>query len=329
MSNLVLFNNKGGVGKTTLVFNLAHMFTRLGRSVVAVDCDPQCNLSSIMLSEEALFDLWEKDGATTISRCLEPVRRGKGDVSTPEVIQIAPGLLLVPGDLTLSRFEQTLAEEWAKKAGEDNERALDVTTAIDLLCRKAREVTNAEIVVLDIGPNLGALNRAALLACDAVLVPLAPDLFSLRGLENMGPVIGEWRREWAFVREHRMKGRVQESWPVHPVEPIGYLVQQHLARSDRPVKGYANWAQRIPAAYRRHILGEDVEVEIPEIASDPNCLATFRHFASLVPLAQTARRPLFDLKQADGVSGGQLKIVLEAKKQIQTLAEKILAKLGC
>jgi cellulose biosynthesis protein BcsQ len=330
MSSFVLFNNKGGVGKTTLAFNLAHMFARLGRVVVAVDCDPQCNLSSIMLSEQTLFDLWQESGdATTISRCLEPVRRGKGTVLAPTTIEVAPNLFLLPGDLALARFEQTLAEEWAKKMSADNERALDVTTAIDLLCWSALKETGANIVLLDVGPNLGALNRAALLACDAVLVPLAPDLFSLRGLENMGPTLREWRREWSVVRDQWMRGRDQESWPVHAIDPIGYVVQQHLARVDRPVKGYANWAQRIPSCYRENVLQEDLHGEIPGIADDPHCLATLRHFASLVPLAQAARKPLFDLRQADGIGGGQLKTVAEAKAQIESLAGKILEKLGC
>lgn len=64
----VLFNNKGGVGKTTLTFNIAHMMARLGKRVVVLDFDPQCNLTAMFLEDETLIELWREpepvDGAT-------------------------------------------------------------------------------------------------------------------------------------------------------------------------------------------------------------------------------------------------------------------------
>jgi cellulose biosynthesis protein BcsQ len=59
MKSLTLFNNKGGVGKTTMTFNLAHMFARLGRTVAIIDCDPQCNLSALALSDDDLEESFE------------------------------------------------------------------------------------------------------------------------------------------------------------------------------------------------------------------------------------------------------------------------------
>ncbi len=54
---LTFFNNKGGVGKTSLVFHLAWMLSAMGRRVVAVDLDPQANLTSAFLSEDELEEL--------------------------------------------------------------------------------------------------------------------------------------------------------------------------------------------------------------------------------------------------------------------------------
>lgn len=176
MKSLVFFNNKGGVGKTTLTFNLAHMLARQGPRVVVLDYDPQCNISTILLDETVLADVWEgEQPGATVKDCLDLVRRGKGDVVQPRLSQVADGLWLLPGHLGLSRFEQTLAEGFAKTLGVDNERALDLTTALDLLSNLAADAVGADILLVDVGPSLGALNRAALLACDHVVLPVAPD----------------------------------------------------------------------------------------------------------------------------------------------------------
>ncbi len=328
MKSLVFFNNKGGVGKTTLAFHLAHMMARMGRRIVAIDCDPQCNLSAVLLSNDELFDIWEQETPDrTVSDCVELVRRGKGEVRKPQLTRVDTNLWLLPGKLELSRFEQTLAEEWAKKADTNNERALDVTTALDLLSNLAAQAVNADIVLFDIGPNLGALNRSTLLACDAVIVPMAPDLFSLQGLRNVGPSLRAWRKEWHSVRERNMEDRPQANYPPHEFKPIGYIVQQHLARADRPVSGYASWAAAIPTVFHKEVLGE-TEVNIPpDIDSDPSCIASVKHFSSLVPLAQQARKPLFDLKHADGIGGGQIQAVALARKQFTELTYDVLSRL--
>ena len=328
MKSLVLFNNKGGVGKTTLTFNVAHMMARLGLRTVVLDYDPQCNISAIFLSEEVLFDLFESSSSegATVARCIDPVRRGRGDVIPPKLVPADSNLWLLPGDLALSRFEQTLAEEWAKTKSVDNERALTVTTALDLLSNMAAQQVRADVVLLDVGPSLGALNRATLLACDSVLLPLAPDLFSLQGLKNVGPTLREWRRDWDVVRQSHFQGREQATLPPHSFEPIGYIVQQHLARADRPVAGYEKWFSQIPAVFHEFVLGDAVPTSL-RVDQDPFCVATLKHFASLVPLAQVARKPMFDLRRADGIGGGQIQAVAKCRMEFESLARVLAQRL--
>ncbi len=342
MRSLVLFNNKGGVGKTTLTFNLAHALGRLGYRVAAIDCDPQCNLSVIFLGEEDLLELWQSEHARTrtVDGCVDLVRRGKGDVRRPTMTQVAEAdnLWLLPNQLHLSRFEQPLAEEWPKTMSPDNDRALDVTLALERLSRLAAQAVNADILMIDVGPSLGALNRAALLACDAVILPLAPDLFSLKGMENVGPTLREWRTHWQRLRDIVLtdpgltdEDARRESMS-HEFRPIGYIVQQHLARADRPVRGYLQWAKQIPSTYHEVVLGEprsdpELSVEL-SVETDPECIATIKHYASLVPIARRVRKPMFDLKQADGISGGQIQSVHRCRADFTDLAERIAHRLG-
>ena len=326
MKSFVLFNNKGGVGKTTLTFNICHMMARKGLRTVMLDYDPQCNLSAVALSEDTLFEIWEKSGdagdGTTVARSIDLVRRGKGDVRTPALEAIADDLWLVAGDLALGRFEQALAEAWGQVHQMDNERAIHVTTSLQRLSELAGNKAKADVVVLDVGPNLGALNRAALLAVDAVLMPVAPDLFSLQGLRNIGPTIREWREDWGRVEE-RAAGVKS-----HKFEPRGYIVQQHLARADRPVTAYDKWATQIPAVFHEQVLDEPKARWPKTREEDPYCIAMLKHFASLVPVAQLARKPIFDLKQADGIGGGQIQAVAKARSEFEDLVRKIQVLLG-
>jgi cellulose biosynthesis protein BcsQ len=336
MKSLTLFNNKGGVGKTTLTFNIAHMLARKGYRTVALDYDPQCNLSAIFLSDEELAELWEEesskdmtraDGTRTVAGCIDLIRRGKGDIRQPSLIPVADDLWLLPGHLALSRFEQQLAEEWPKIHGVNNERALDVTTALDLLSNLAAQQVSADIVIIDVGPSLGALNRAALLACDAVMVPLAPDLFSLQGLANVGPTLREWRHDWDNVYQNRLHHTAQEALPIHRFQPIGYIVQQHLSRADRIPAGYQRWAARVPWYFHHYVLGEADPPEDLSIENDDQCISLIKHFASLVPLAQNARKPIFDLKQADGIGGGQIQAVARARREFEALVTQLIGRL--
>jgi cellulose biosynthesis protein BcsQ len=327
VKSLVLFHNKGGVGKTTLTFNLAHMAARLGHRTAVLDYDPQCNLSSIFLSEEELAELWQSGAADeTVAACIEPVRRGKGGVNPPQMRLVADQLWVLPGHLDLSRFEQALAEEWPKTMSAGNERSLDVTTSLDLLSNMAGDAVGADLVFLDVGPSLGALNRAALLCCDAVVMPLAPDLFSLQGMRNVGPTLRSWRDDWHVVRERHMTGREQMALPPHEFRPIGYVVQQHLARKDQAVKGCARWAESIPSTFRQEVLGESAAGS-GSVDDDRFCLASIRHFASLVPIAQQARKPMFDLKQSDGIGGGQIQAVARCRREFEALVQKLVDRL--
>ena len=62
MITIALFNNKGGVGKTTLAYHLAHMFRRLDYSVLAVDLDPQANLTSAFFRRRIIGGCLGREG---------------------------------------------------------------------------------------------------------------------------------------------------------------------------------------------------------------------------------------------------------------------------
>ena len=331
------FNNKGGVGKTSLVYHLAWMYSDLGARVVAADLDPQANLSAAFLDEDRLEQLWpDGDHLQTIFGCVQPLLRGVGDVGDPhiefvveqrlelvEFVEMKLGLLV--GDLSLSRFEDPLSEVWPK-CNDGDERAFRVISAFWRIMQKAAAKHGADVVLMDLGPNLGAINRAALISADYVVIPLSPDLFSLQGLRNLGPTLRRWRQEWG---ERSKKNPAPDLFlPVGSMEPAGYIVLQHSVRMDRPVKAYDRWIARIPSEYREAVLGQQQNGWPGGTSNDPNCLRLLKHYHSLMPLAQEAHKPMFHLKAADGAIGAHLQAVQGAYRDFRELANKIAAQTG-
>ncbi|MEN9374038.1 MAG: hypothetical protein RIR79_1590 [Pseudomonadota bacterium] len=321
---LTFFNNKGGVGKTTLVYHIAHMLSLMGVGVLVVDCDPQANLSAAFLKDEEIQKIWDDtENIRTIYRAVKPMIR-KGDYSEPQLELITQNLYLIVGDLGLSSFEDQLSEQWSK-ANDDNPntygRAFDVLTAFWRCSQDAAEKCNADIIIFDIGPNLGAINRSVLLGTDNIIVPLGADLFSLRGLQNIGPALREWKKSW---ENRSAKSFDDYLLPKGKMDVLGYVAMQHQERLSRPVLAYKNWVDRIPSDYRKYIKNDDTEDNIPKIEEDPYALALLRHYKSIIPIAQEARKPIFSLKTADGVSGSQMATIRAAYQDFHALAIKIL-----
>lgn len=242
MKTVAFFNNQGGVGKTSLVYHLAWMFAEQGMPVLAVDLDPQANLTAMFLDEERLEEIWpeSEEHPATVYGAVRPILRGIGDIAAPPVEQIIPHLGLLAGDLGLSGFEDKLSTAWPNCHNSD-ESAFRIMTAFHRLMKEMAGDW-AELVLIDVGPNLGAINRSALIASDHVCLPLAPDLYSLQGLRNLGPALVRWRTTWRDLKDKTPKNL---SLPAGSMRPAGYVLMQHGMRDHRPVKAYQRWMDKI------------------------------------------------------------------------------------
>lgn len=325
MKIVIFFNNKSGVGKTSLVYHLAWMFAELGKRIIVADLDPQANLTSMFLDDDRLEELWNhpQNGAGTIYTVLEPRLRGLGDIKLesfrPE--PIADNIGLIPGDLRLAGFEDYLSEAWLQCA-DGKEDAFRTISAFYRIIKKSAYDFNADYVFVDVGPNLGAINRSAMISSDCIVVPLAPDLFSLQGLKNLGHSLARWRKEWAD-RKNKCKDK-ELPLPDAIMYPIGYILAQYNIRKKRPVKSYEKWMAKIPKTYRESVLLQAFK----KIEEDPYCLAILKHYYSLMPMAMAARKPMFFLKPADGAIGSHVEFVKNCYSDFKILADKLLTSLS-
>jgi len=323
---LTFFNNKGGVGKTSLVFHLAWMFSEMGKKVVAIDLDPQANLTSAFLPEDTLEQLWALDelfGGTTIYQCVRPLTQ-VGDIQEPQTQRINANLHLVPGDLALAGFEDQLSRVWPDAMGSrDLYRPFRLLTAFWQVGQMAAAQHQADIILADVGPTLGAINRSALIGSDHVVIPLAADLFSLQGLRNLGPTLANWRTDW----QKRLDNWVPPGFelPRGEMRPLGYILMQHTERLSRPAKAYKKWADRIPQTYEESVLASGLS---DSDTGDDNCLARLKHYRSLVPMAQEVLKPIFHLTAADGAIGSHAQAAQDAWADFNKLATVILHRMG-
>jgi cellulose biosynthesis protein BcsQ len=323
MKTITFFNNKGGVGKTSLLYHTAQMFAELGKRVLAVDLDPQTNLSQIFLEEDRFLAIVEEE--KTIKQALRRIEKKQGDILEAHIEPINDRLYLLPGDLELSLIEDKLSKEWYEcLTGEWYPFALQ--SAFYRIIKAAAERYAIEYVFIDVGPNFGAINRASLISSDYLIVPSTADLFSLRGLSNIGERIESWMEEWKKRLGERMDDTMSLDLPNEKITPLGYVLMQHGVKGNKPVNAYKKFADRIPTVFRGSFKLTAARQTLT-FDNDPYCLALVKHYNSLMPMAMEARKPIFALKPADGAIGAHYHAVRMVYSDFERLSRKVMERI--
>jgi chromosome partitioning protein len=164
---VAIANQKGGVGKTTTVINLATSFALEGYRVLAVDVDPQGNLTS------GLGLRGQRGEGGTVYEALLTDAPSEACLLSTQVDNLA----LIPADRHLTGAEIELVS----------------TASREHRLRRLLEPLRArfDLILIDCPPSLGLLTLNALVAADAVLIPLHCEYFALEGLADL---VGTLRR---------------------------------------------------------------------------------------------------------------------------------------
>jgi chromosome partitioning protein len=320
VNTITFFNSKGGVGKTTLVYHVAWMCAELNRRVLAVDLDPQANLTTMLLSDDQLAHLWpEAGGDQGILQYIKSVT-GPGNVADPPVREIRNDLYLLPGDLGLSELEGSLSDSWSDCLN-GKETAFDHMNSLHRAIQRAADEVRAEVVLVDLGPTLGALNRAAIVTTEHIIVPLSPGMLSLMALQSVGSALQRWREGW---EERLAVGSNSSKVSIEPsaMNVLGYVLTNLSPFRNGLTRAQSEWASRVPEAFARHVmLDADFAAESN---SDPNRIGLIKNYPSLILLADDARKPMFKLTPADGAIGAHAAAVIKCYLDFKELTLDIL-----
>lgn len=336
MKIVSFFNNKGGVGKTTLTGNIASYFaSALGKKVLIVDCDPQCNITQYILGDEKTINLyWPKDGvkgevrSKTIMDIVQPIVDGDATINSSVKPIASKGnrfsVDLLPGDPRFSLFEDQLSQAWndipSGKAG-----GFRVSNWLRSYLGSLGD--KYDIVFVDVSPSLGAINRSVLLSSDNFITPLGADAFSLLGVRNISRWISTWVEyyEVGIQQAERFNPGMLEKYDISREVPIrsgyvGYTLQQYIAKSKegvrRPTKAYERILNDVPLEVEKHLSSFALEGTDLRLGDVPNLY-------SLIPLAQTVNAPIIALKGKDGLVGSQFIQAENYKSIIGSLASAI------
>jgi cellulose biosynthesis protein BcsQ len=322
MKTICFFNNKGGVGKTTLTCNIAASFAQaLKRRVLVIDCDPQCNATQLIIGDQRTSEYYFPErvtnaGFSTILDVVNPIQEGdseiNADVNPLLGSQNRFGVDLIAGHPRLSIVEDTLSQAWNSVIGGSIgglRQSNWCSALLEILDNRY------DVAFIDLGPSLGSINRSVLLGSDYFVTPLGSDVFSIVGVRN----IAEWLDQWTGFYDrgldtsNRISPGALERYPtVRRTVPItqgyiGYTLQQYIAKSKggvrRPTVAFDRILNRVPTEIEQSLgrfFAPGLSMREAKLGDVPNMF-------SIIPLAQSANVPIIALESSDGLVGAQFK----------------------
>lgn len=327
---IALFNHKGGVGKTTMTFNLGWMLAEKGKKVIIVDCDPQCNLTGMVLGfkdAKRFESMYKSVGVTNIREGLAPAFESRPTPIKPVNCESIHGrmempllLHLLPGHIGLAEYEVPLGV--AQALSGSLVTLQNLPGSLHYLFSKTADKYNADFILVDMSPSLGPINQNLLMTSDYFIVPMFPDYFSAMATESLASILPKWS---GWAKQAKKSPLLQEAiYPFPDKNPkfLGTIVQNYRVRDGEPAKAFGEWIEQIKTGVEEKLIPvlRENDMLLPDelyikarpiksyqpqfnflnpsfvndsIISQP--LLQVSDFNSLIALSQKHQTPIFDL----------------------------------
>lgn len=315
---IVFFNHKGGVSKTTSVFNVGWKLAELGHKVLLVDGDPQCNLTSIFLRDQ-FYDYYENE-ETSKQNLMDGVRPVFDGIPAPinyiktPIHHLNNNLSIIPGHMNLSEYDPQLT--FAINAPTTLTSMQNMPGAFNELISKTVDKYDIEYVLIDLNPGLSTTNQILFISSDAFIIPTNPDLFCEMAIKSLSRILPQWVN-WKNQHIQEFESAI---YPIPNGTPlfIGELIQRFniryrvAAAPYRPrIEAIKNIIKNcfVPVINRNSMLFRPekyIEAGIP----NDYCLAEIKDFQSLGQKSQELGIPVFALEDTQLDATGTVKAQL-------------------
>jgi cellulose biosynthesis protein BcsQ len=329
-----LFNHKGGVSKTTTAFNLGWMLARKDKRVLLVDCDPQSNLTGMVLGLEDLETSESiqgtKDGRPlNIKEGLAPAFESRPALMKPvECITIPrnDNLFLLPGHIGLAEYEVTLGI--AQELSGSLVTLRNLPGSLRYLIDMTAAEYNVDIAVIDMSPSLGPVNQNLLSISDYFIVPMHPDYFSTMAVNSLANVFPKWRAWSEAARQNLALKEAEYPFPSSTPRFLGYVVQKYRPRSGAPSRAFQKWIDQLEVSVTTILIpaleqcGMMMKEESYKAAGyEPRQpLLQMPDFNSLIASSQQHQVPIFELTPEQLEQQGRvLEITQGSQEEFRTL----------
>ena len=322
----MMTNNKGGVGKTTITFNLGTKLAEMGYKICLIDLDAQCNLTNY-----AMGDYFEKNLFTnqtkTIYDMLKNIIIGGGDIDKDITLQnIRNNLFLLPGSPNIIEFENNLISSFGE-AAVGYERGYFVSSSLNRYLNYISLKDEFDIILIDTPPNLGLLNKVTILSSDYFILPLMPDGFSVQGIEHIGKTFEEWKDNWKKTGKILARDKNITADKVLDGEGlfIGYILNSYNKYADNPIRDNQKWIDMIPEYVKKYLSEKHCKNGLVE-SSYKKSLSNIKDFGKLAPLSQYKNKAIFELDpESDNFhTEGTIESWNIAKEELELLSNNLL-----
>lgn len=319
MKSISVFNNKGGVGKTTLTFHLAHALAEMGKKTLIIDFDPQCNLTIFSLPEEFIYDIWKVEDPyiedfsnarkqnkdyenhlqtpRSIHFLLKPTEDGTGDIETlPPPVGLAENLAIIPGRLTLHLYEEKISSRWSD-VYQGDPLAIRTVNRVRTIAEEYAKEYGFDVVIYDTSPSLGSLNKVVISIVDGFVIPCNPDMFSLYGIRNIGNSLAIWKKQFDTIF-HLLSNEKRKMFPEKFVSFLGFTIynaRKYTGQNELDLAtAHYNFAQQIPHTVNEFI-GPELRSHLTEAQlQEPIGMKSVMHSHSTLPsMAQKYHTPIW------------------------------------
>lgn len=330
---IALFNNKGGVSKTTTTFHLGWKLAELGYKTLMIDTDPQCNLTGLCLNadkENKLTQFYEANNYN-IKSALSPVLNNEMrplEATTCYEFEHNENLFLLPGHIEFSEYDATY------NIAENMTGSLvvlqNVPGALRQLITMTSEKYHLDFVLLDMSPSISATNANILMGSDFFIIPCAPDYFCYMAIESLIKVFPKWCSTYDNLRKAEVfKNAIYKMNDTVP-KFLGTIQQRYRPRNGSPVKAFSEWIDDI---------NKIVEEKLVPILDENGMLIQKRtnynliniaDFNSLIAQSQMNNTPVFELTQEQVEKTGSVWENMKRNRDdfsvtFETLAKTIIA----